>query len=132
MLTVRLTASLITSFLTSARCLALIGKLCPGKSATHVHEALSGTVVVDGKQIYKTKLAQVYPHQLCEAYALAASSVLTTEFADVEADEFMPSELTESPLVQSQVCDVLQAVSVDPFVLGSSDLDGSSSRTLFL
>ena len=121
-----------TSFLTSARCLALIGKLCPGKSATHVHEALSGTVVVDGKQIYKTKLAQVYPHQLCEAYALAASSVLTTEFAAVEADELMPSELAESPLVQSQVCDVLQAVSVDPFGLGSSDLDGSQFKDTFL
>ena len=72
-----------TSFLTSARCLALIGKLCPGKSATHVHEALSGTVVVDGKQIYKTKLAQVYPHQLCETYALAASFVFNASRRDV-------------------------------------------------
>ena len=65
----------LTSFLTTAKCLARIGKLCPGKSATHLHEALSGTVVIDGNQICKTKLAQVYPHQLCEAYSSAASSV---------------------------------------------------------
>ena len=103
---------------------------------------MSGTVVVDGKQIYKTKLAQVYPHQLCEAYASAASVVLnasrrdavvaqaealrrrsareaaTTESANAEAEELVPSELAVTPLVQSQVCNALQEDSVDPFGLG--------------
>ena len=58
-----------TSFLTTAQCLAQIGKLCPGESATHVHEAWSW---LDRK----ANGFQIYPHQLCEAYALAASSLL--------------------------------------------------------
>ena len=82
--------------------MALLGKLCPGKSATHVHEALSGTVVVDGKEILRTKLSQVYPHQLCEAYASATTSVglqlqrLGTRPTTVEAEDLMPSKLAIS------------------------------------
>ena len=34
---------------------------------------LKGKVLVDGKWIYKTKLAQVYPHSLCAVYASSAS-----------------------------------------------------------
>ena len=117
--------------------------------------SLTSSVVVDGKQICKTKLVQVYPHQLCEAYASAASFVFyasrpavvvaqaealrrrsareaaATESADVEADELMPSELAVTPLVQSQVCDALQEGSVDPFGLGFSDLDGSQFKDTF-
>ena len=58
-----------TSFLTTADCLAQIGKLCPGKSAMHFHEALSW-------RDRKTEVSQIYPPQLCVEYAFAASSLL--------------------------------------------------------
>ena len=161
-----------TLFLTTAGpVLSQIGKLCPGRSPTHLHEALTGTVVIDGKQVCKTKLAQVYPHQLCKAYASAVSSVLDasrrdavvaraepsrrrsareqaatgklrrlgTEISEVHADEPMPSAPVETLPVRSRavltprspVCFAPQPGMVDPFGLGSSDLDGSQFKDTF-
>ena len=35
----------------------------------HVHEPLVGTVLIANEQVFKTKLAQVYPPALCRAWA---------------------------------------------------------------
>ena len=35
---------------------------CPGLSATHTHEPLTGQVLHENRVVYRTKLAQVYPH----------------------------------------------------------------------
>ena len=44
---------------------------CDKEVRPHHHEPLVGKVLVDGKWIYKTRLAQVYPPALCDQWAQA-------------------------------------------------------------
>ena len=47
-----------TVFLASGAFLAQISRQCPGETSDHVHVPLKGTVWIDGKEIFRTKLAQ--------------------------------------------------------------------------
>ena len=42
---------------------------CDRQIRAHEHEPLEGKVCVDGRWVYRTCLAQVYPQQLCSAWA---------------------------------------------------------------
>ena len=57
-----------TALLSSADLQALALE-CDSDVRPHVHEPLVGTVIIDNKKVYKTKLAQVYPPALCSAWA---------------------------------------------------------------
>ena len=48
-----------------------LARSCPGKSATHQHEVLKGKVFSEqfGRVVFRTKLAQVYPVDMCVAIA---------------------------------------------------------------
>ena len=72
--------------------LAAMALQCDKDDRPHVHEPLTGTIMVDGRKIFRTRLAQVYPAQLCEQWAaiivalqldpLTATFELTTPHAD--------------------------------------------------
>ena len=51
---------------------------CPGLSSTHRHEVLKGKVYSAqfGRVVYRTKLAQVYPHDMCQAMASAVAMMV--------------------------------------------------------
>ena len=51
---------------------------CPGRSRSHRHVVLKGKVFSQqfGRVVYRTKLAQVYPHAMCEAIAGAVRQML--------------------------------------------------------
>ena len=56
---------------------------CDSKVNPHRHEPLVGTVVVDGKKVFKTKAAQVYPEALSLCVQWAA--LITQQTSVVEA-----------------------------------------------
>lgn len=62
-----------TALLSSAN-LQVLALECDMAVRPHFHEPLVGTVIVDNKPVYKTKLAQVYPEALCHAWAAAIAS----------------------------------------------------------
>ena len=66
-----------TVFLASGAFLAQIVRQCSGETVDHVHVPLKGTVSINGKETFRTKLAQVYPHELCELYASRCESLFT-------------------------------------------------------
>ena len=49
---------------------------CDRDRRPHQHDPLSGTVVVNGKKMFKTRLAQVYPVHLCQQWAAEICSQL--------------------------------------------------------
>ena len=100
-----------TSFMHAPDFLAGLSRSCPGSTALHVHEELSGKVqLADGSWIYKTKLAQVYPEALCDQFAQCC--------APIKAELLAHSA--------SAPCEV-----PDPFLLGSSDMAGAQFCTSF-
>ena len=60
-----------TALLTSLN-LDQLAQRCDQHVRPHHHEALHGTVIVQGKQVFRTRLAQVYPAELCRQWAVAA------------------------------------------------------------
>ena len=73
--------------------LQALAKTCNMADQPHQHEPLVGTIVINGKKIFRTKLAQVYPDKLCTEWAdlaatgtsqdpLAATFALTTPTSD--------------------------------------------------
>eukprot|EP00971_Amphidinium_carterae_P212287 4213153-Amphidinium_carterae.1 len=96
-----------TVFATNHRQFAQLQRRCPGVSANHRHEALTGKVKLpNGQHIFKTKLAQVYPPALCSAIAsLAQELFLPMNFNPcVSFDSFFelttPSSQRKRPLGQ--------------------------------
>ena len=57
---------------------------CDRDRRPHQHDPLSGTVMVDGKKMFKTRLAQVYPAHLCRQWAAEICSQLQRQ--EVETD----------------------------------------------
>ena len=49
---------------------------CDRDRRPHQHDPLSGTVMVNGKKMFKTRLAQVYPAHLCQQWAAEICSQL--------------------------------------------------------
>ena len=49
--------------------LSALALRCDRDRRPHGHDPLTGTVVVNGKKMFKTRLAQVYPTQLCNHWA---------------------------------------------------------------
>ena len=95
----------------SGKHLQNLERKCPGKSSVHKHVELKGWKWVNDKQVYLTKLAQVYPDQLCVAYAGAAE--------DLRADG--QSSSPQKVLCKAvQLAPTAQSVSADPLNLGSS------------
>ena len=62
-------AHLKPTALLSNKMLRALGKRCNRDQRPHVHDPLIGTVIVDGVRMFKTRLAQVYPWQLCVEWA---------------------------------------------------------------
>ena len=62
-------AHLKPTALLSNTSLQALGKRCDRDRRPHVHDPLVGFAVVEGERVFKTRLAQVYPWQLCEAWA---------------------------------------------------------------
>ena len=136
-----------TSFLTSAKNLVPIGRLCPGISNSHARDALTGTVLIEGRQVYKTKLAQVYPHTLCEAYALSTTALLSLQLPEQtpltnelhSPDQQQISAQTNAEEAKLDIPDqqdpqvkmLLSEVAADPFGLGSSNLSGNQFEATF-
>ena len=48
--------------------------LCDQAERPHSHEPLVGTVLYEGQEVFKTRLAQVYPSALCSAWAQAIAA----------------------------------------------------------
>ena len=65
---------------------ALLRK-CPGKSSSHRHVVLKGKVFSQqfGRVVYRTKLAQVYPHLMCQAMADAVQQLVNYPMQHLEA-----------------------------------------------
>ena len=57
-----------TAIVGTFRLLALALR-CDRDRRPHPHDPLTGTVVINGKKLFKTRLAQVYPTQLCNQWA---------------------------------------------------------------
>ena len=57
---------------------AALFRKCPGRSRSHRHVVLKGKVFSQqfGRVVYRTKLAQVYPHAMCEAMAGAVRQMI--------------------------------------------------------
>ena len=55
--------------------LSALALSCDRDARPHVHEPLVGMVMSKGKKIFKTKLAQVYPTLLCQAWAKVIASL---------------------------------------------------------
>ena len=72
--------------------LSALAQQCDMVVRPHFHEPLTGTVLVHGRRVFRTRLAQVYPPALCEQWAkiivaqhadpLEATFQLTTPSAD--------------------------------------------------
>ena len=65
-----------TALLSSAD-LSAIALQCDQATRAHVHEPLVGKIRVNGKWVYKTKGAQVYPTALCQRWAAALAAMNT-------------------------------------------------------
>ena len=86
-----------TQFMVSGVFLSELGLLCPGCSDARKHVQLKGKVMINGKWIYKTKLAQVCPARLCDTYAGLASRALPVKPPAAKAGRF-PEQPTRPPL----------------------------------
>ena len=53
----------------SSFCLQALALRCDKAVRPHEHVPLHGTIVINGKKTFKTRLAQVYPSQLCDLWA---------------------------------------------------------------
>jgi len=71
-----------TALLSSAD-LSPLALECDMAVRPHVHEPLVGTVLIANEQVFKTKLAQVYPPALCRAWAglIAPGDTITDPLA---------------------------------------------------
>ena len=49
--------------------LSPVALACDKADRPHVHEPLTGMVMLDGKKVFKTRIAQVYPDRLCSVWA---------------------------------------------------------------
>ena len=56
--------------------LSALALKCDRGRRPHVHELLTGTIVVDGVKKFRTRLAQVYPTKLCQRWASEISRQL--------------------------------------------------------
>lgn len=59
--------------------LAPLALRCDSRINPHKHEPLVGVVMVDGKKVFKTKAAQVYPQALCAKWAKIISRQLGSD-----------------------------------------------------
>ena len=75
-----------TKFLCSSAKFLKIGRKCCGRSNRHRHITLKGRTYdpVRRKWIFRTKLAQVYPLQLCVAYVKVAKLIMQFEVEEYE------------------------------------------------
>ena len=64
-------AHLKPTALLSSKDLSVLALRCDKALRPHVHEPLTGFVLIGGKKVFKTRVAQVYPTQLCLAWAAA-------------------------------------------------------------
>ena len=111
-----------TTFACSDNCFQSIVRLCPGLSNDHIHVPLKGTVLVNGKEVFRTKLAQVYPDELCDLYA---QQTLQLTFKE---DQFLPTVHENSgPPAGPDLC----STAADPLGLGVSDQDGAQFAPTF-
>ena len=121
-----------TLFLASSPFLNGFARLCPGVAPNHPHEPLKGTVFLNGQTIFRTKLAQVYSDELCEAYVQAALAIVETGFtsplcSDVpQSDPLLCAEAAQ-PLPEARPCASLQ----DPLALGTSNQGGLQFSSRF-
>ena len=53
----------------SSFCLKELDLKCDKAVRPHTHEPLQGTIMIEGRKVFKTRLAQVYPARLCEVWA---------------------------------------------------------------
>ena len=111
-----------TTFACSHACLAGIVRCCPGISSTHVHVPLQGTVVINGVEVFRTKLAQVYPQELCQLFAQHAASLRFKGIAQ-HCDALVDVPAVSTPLIK--------VTANDPLGLGFSDLDGAQFSLTF-
>ena len=58
-----------TTFACSHVCFSGMVRKCPGLTLDHVHVPFQGTVLINGREVFRTKLAQVYPDELCKLFA---------------------------------------------------------------
>ena len=74
--------------------LAAVALRCDRAQRPHEHEPLIGKVQVDGRWVYKTRLAQVYPPALCQQWAAVMDrsrpDLLAATFAMVTPDRKRP------------------------------------------
>ena len=128
-----------TLFVTSWAALEAIVRTCPGKTATHVHEPLKGKVKHEGRWVYRTKLAQVYPHELCDNIARTVDVLRQCAIQPapqpaqaVQATAQLDPEVSPPSSVQADKLEMVYVVSsADPLQLGSSSLDGQQFAKTF-
>ena len=116
-----------TTFACSHCCREGIVRRCPGSSLTHVHVPLKGTVVVDGVEIFRTKLAQVYPDELCNLYAVHAVRLAFGSTPPVPSSSPALVPARSDPARLPRARDVAE----DPLSLGFSDQDGAQFTDTF-
>ena len=89
-----------TVFLSSHPAFLSLGRRCPGD---HYHEPLEGltTDPDTGKEIFKTKLAQAYPRELCDLYAELAQPLLDKPIGPSSpSDPLLLSYLATTPATE--------------------------------
>ena len=52
-----------------------LARSCDMVARPHEHEPLVGMVAINGQKVFRTKLAQVYPAELCDAWAAVVAAV---------------------------------------------------------
>ena len=52
-----------------------LARSCDMVARPHEHEPLVGMVTINGQKVFRTKLAQVYPAELCDAWAAVVAAV---------------------------------------------------------
>jgi hypothetical protein len=112
-----------TTFASSHACLQGMVRKCPGLSLNHVHIPLQGTVMVNGEEVFRTKLAQVYPEELCNLFASQADT-----FALKGSPALSDTNLLRHP---TELAHRAGEISLDPLKLGSSSLDGAQFSATF-
>ena len=112
-----------TLILCSGKHFLHLDKRCPGKSSEHKHIELKGWKWVDGKKVYLTKLAQVYPDQLCSAYATAADALKAGKDVVLKLPAPFPEPALPPPVPLAAI--------TDPLNLESSVEDGRQFAKTF-
>ena len=76
-----------TTIWTNCGRLLALRRVCPGISSSHRHVELKGKVWcnVARKKVWRTKLAQVYPVELCDQWALEIEGIMAAVDPSVEA-----------------------------------------------